>query len=146
MADILKKGFITVDDDIRFKYHTEVLRLFGKELKAHMKATYKFDDKWMVWFPKIYKNRDFINEMLNDGKTITMRQLPTSLLESDKTFPEELGECIVFAHFIDPSTSKKYYRFVGVFTRLVGNMKYASCQRTSSVLYFDGKGRFSSKP
>lgn len=142
----IKQESISVDDNRRYDYHTDVLRLFGRDLKAHMKATYKFDGNWMVWFPKIYKNRDFRNEMLDEGKTITMKQLPTSLLESDQTFPEELGECIVFAHLMDPSTNTKYYKFVGVFTRVVGNMKFASCQRTATKLYFDGNDRFSTKP
>ncbi len=78
LEDIIKRGSISVDDDIRFDYHISVLRLFGKDLKGHMTATYKLDDDWRVWFPKLYENRDFINELVNNDSTFEMNQLPTS--------------------------------------------------------------------
>lgn len=145
--DVIKQGSISIDDDIQFDYHVDVIRLFGKDYKAHMQATCRLDDDWVIWFPKLYKNRDFINELLEDGKTIEMNQLPGSSIISIKHFPEdEPGKRIIFAHVIDPATHEKHYKFVGVFTELKGQMHHASCQRTATTLYFDGKGRFSIKP
>lgn len=147
MENVAKQGSISVDDDIRFNYHIDVLKLFGKDLRAHMTATYKIDDDRRIWFPKLYKNRDFVNKLANDGNTFEMNQLPTSLIVSKKIFPEdEPGERVIFAHLIDTVTNKKYYKFVGIFTELKGQMNHASCQRIADTLYFDGKGRFGSKP
>ncbi len=147
LEDVIKRGSISVDDDIRFDYHISVLKLFGKDLKGHMTATYRLEDDWRIWFPKLYKNRDFINELVNDGNTFEMNQLPTSQIVSKKIFPEdEPGERIIFAHLIDLVTNKKYYKFVGAFSELKGQMNHASCQRTASTLYFNGKGRFSTEP
>lgn len=147
LDDIIKQSLISIDDDIRFDYHIDVIRLFGKNLKAHMKATYKLDDDWKIWFPKLYKNRDFFNEIIEDGNTIEMNQLPTSIIIGEYQFPEDQpGQIIVFAHVIDTNTKKKYYKFVGVFTELKGDTHYASCKRIATTLYFDGKGRFSIKP
>jgi hypothetical protein len=147
LEEAVKQGSISVDDDVCFKYHVDVLKLFGKDFKAHMQATYKLDEYWRIWFPKLYKNRDFINKLLNGGETLEMNQLPDSLIISKKHFPEdEPGRRIVFAHVIDTNTNEKYYKFVGVFTELDGQMNHASCQLIATTLYFDGKGRFSIKP
>ena len=145
--EVIKQGWISVGDDIPFDYHIEVLRLFGRELGAHMQATYRLDDDWRIWFPKLYGNHDFKNELSTDGNTFEMNQLLTSQLVSQKIFPEdEPGQRIIFAHNVDPKSNKKYYKFVGVFSELKGNMKHASCQRTADILYIDGKGRFSTEP
>ncbi len=105
LEDIIKRGSVSVDDDIRFDYHISVLRLFGKDLKGHMTATYRLEDDWRIWFPKLYKNRDFINELLNDGTTLEMNQLQTSQIVSAKIFPvDEPGERIIFA----PRQTSKY--------------------------------------
>ncbi|MBP6880624.1 hypothetical protein KBC31_03285 [Candidatus Saccharibacteria bacterium] len=144
IEDVINQGYISIDDDIRFKYHVEVLRLFGKNFKAHMQATYKLDENWRVWFPKLYRNGDFINELLNADKTFEMNQLPTSSIASQKYFPrDEPGERIIFAHFKNRIANEKYYKFVGVFTELTGDMQHASCQRISTTLHFDNKGSFS---
>lgn len=145
LEDILRQGSISVDEDKRFKYHIDVLRLFGKNLKAHMTATYRLDDGWRVWFPKLYTNRDFCNELI--GNTFEMKQKPTSQIVSQKSFPkDEPGQRIIFGHVLDPITKKKYYKFIGVFSELTGQMGDASCQQIAKTLYFNGEGRFSTKP
>lgn len=136
---------LSADEDIRFKYHIDVLELFGKHLKAHIQATYRLDDDWLIWFPKLYRNRDFINEYADE--TIEMKQLGTSIIVSKKIFPDdEPGNRIIFAHIIDPITGEKYYKFIGTFTELVGQMNYAKSKRTGKEIYYDNKGRFSTKP
>lgn len=139
---------LSVNNVDRFKYHTDVLRdIFGKNLKAHMRATYKLDEDWRVWFPKLYKNNDFINELLNNGKIIEMNQLSESTLDGYKKFPkDEPGRRIVFAHITDDVTGEKYYKFVGVFSELVGDIHHAHCTRIATDIYYDKKGRFSIKP
>jgi hypothetical protein len=146
--DVQQKSISIDDEDVRFKYHVDVLRqIFGKSLKAHMQATYRLDDDWLVWFPKLYENRDFKNELLDGGKSLEMNQLRGSLIVSKKLFPkDEPGKRIVFAHEIDVVSKEKYYKFVGVFTELEGQMDHASCQRIASTIYYDGNGRFSVNP
>ena len=138
---------ISIDDDYQFHTHVDVLKLFGKSFRAHMQATYKLDEDWRVWFPKLYRNGDFVNELLDGGKIVEMNQLPGSLIIGMNSFPEDQpGKRIIFAHFIDPVSKEKYYKFIGVFTELIGNMQHASCQRIATKMYLDGKGRFSINP
>jgi len=145
--EVLRRGLINIDDDLSFRRHVDVLRLFGKDLRAHMRATYKLEEDWRVWFPKLYGNNDFINTLSDSGVTLEMNQKPESLIMNDKIFPlDEPGQRIVFAHMINPVSKEKYYKFVGVFSELQGNMKHASCKRIAETLYLDGNGHFSTKP
>lgn len=112
-----------------------------------MQATYKLDEDWRVWFPKLYKNNYFINELTDNGQIIETDQLPESTLVGNKKFPkDEPGQRIVFAHIIDDVTGEKYYKFVGVFSKLVGDIHHARCTRIATDIYYDKKGRFSIKP
>lgn len=144
----MEHRYISVgDDDMQFNYHIDVLRLFGKNFKAHMQATYKLNEDWRVWFPKLYRNGDFINTLSDNGEYLEMNQLSDSLIQSGKIFPkDEPGKRIVFAHTVDLATDKKFYKFIGVFSELEGRMQHASCRRIATRLYFDSKGHFSLEP
>lgn len=140
----IDKGFICVDDTARFKTHVDIAKLFGKEYKGHQSATIDIDDEWVIWFPKLYKNGDWDNEISPDGKTITMRYVPGGRYGKDRVFEENPnGKTIVFGHKIDKDTSERYYEFVGIFTRLQGTYLHATCDRIADTLYIDGSGGFS---
>jgi hypothetical protein len=146
--ELLNRGSISVVDDARFQYHVGVLRLFGKNYKAHMQATYIPDDNWCVWFPKLYPNGDWDNKLLDNGNVIIMERKHEGVLE-EKTmiFPDDQpGQRIIFAHIKDHATDEKFYKFIGVFTELNGSFQKASCSRIATTLYFDGKGRFDINP
>lgn len=98
---------LSANDNTRYKYHTDIIRLFGKDLKAHMTATYKIDEDWRIWFPKVYQNSDYINKLSEDGTSFEMNQLPESELTAQLIFPEdEPGNRLIFAHHKDPDTKE----------------------------------------
>jgi hypothetical protein len=146
-ADIhryIDKGSIHVDETARFKTHIEVAKLFGKNYAGHQQATLRLDDDWLIWFPKLYKNGDWDNQISADGKTVTMTYVPGGNYGKDKDFPEsDPGKRIIFGHKIDKQTGEKYYEFVGIFSELHGNYAHASCNRIADTLYIDGHGGFS---
>lgn len=137
----IDRGSIRVDETARFRTHVEVARLFGKNYKGHQSATISLNDDWIIWFPKLYKNTDWDNQISTDGRTITMKYLPGGQYGKDMEFHDN-GRCIVFGHKIDKQTSEKYYEFVGVFTRLEGTSAYATCERVADTLQIDGNGGF----
>lgn len=52
-----KELIIDVQDNISYKTHVEILNeIFGKDYKAHFKATYQVNETVKVWFPKIEKD------------------------------------------------------------------------------------------
>lgn len=146
LTEVILRGSLSVDDDVRFHTHVEILKLFGKHYGAHMTATYRPDNQWCVWFPKLYPNGDWDNRL--DGESLVMNRRHEGVLdEKYMNFPEdEPGKRIVFANIKDSFTGEKYYKFMGIFTELEGTFQRASCMRTSKVLYFDGVGRFGPDP
>lgn len=140
----IDKGSIRVDETVRFKTHVEVAKLFGKDYAGHQQATLRLDGDWLIWFPKLYKNGDWDNQISTDGKTVTMLYVPGGQYNNGKVFPnDDPGKRIIFGHKIDKQTGKKYYEFVGVFSELYGNYAHASCERIADILYIDGNGGFS---
>jgi hypothetical protein len=147
-ADIARytdKGSIRVDETARFRTHVEVAKLFGKHYAGHQQATLRLDDDWHIWFPKLYKNGDWDNQISPDGKTVTMRYVSGGQYGKGHVFPQRTpGKgIIIFGHKLDPQTGQKYYEFVGIFTELEGNYAHASCERIAETLYIDGNGGFS---
>jgi hypothetical protein len=143
----IEKGSIRVDETARFKTHVEVAKLFGKNYAGHQQASLRLDDEWLIWFPKLYKNGDWDNEISADDKTVTMKYVPGGQFGKDKVFPEsDPGKRIIFGHKKDKLTGDKYYEFVGVFSELRGTYAYSSCERIADTVYIDGNGRFSVSP
>lgn len=134
----LKIGGLSVSDDARFRTHVDVAKLFGRNLKGHQRAIIKLDEDNSVWFPKLYKNGDWNNEISSNGKKITMRK------ESDGRFSSKEGNDVlsyVFGHHSDV-LGNTYYSFKGVFKVLETRKNEAAFTRVSDAIEFDGKGEF----
>ncbi len=73
----------------------------------------------MVWFPKLYENRDWDNSLTEDGLTITMTPKTDwayNRLDGDDDDASNGVGMIVFAHSKD-ALGSTLYRFMGTFRR-----------------------------
>ena len=106
----IKKGYLDVDENARFKYHKDALSLFGYKGGLYQRGTWNIPDtNKTVWFPKFYENKDWINTLSDDGKKISMKKIDYSKIENkEQWFP------IVFPHYKD-SLGKFFYKFMGEF-------------------------------
>lgn len=133
----LAKRRLSVSDDARFRKHTDVARLFGIEYKQHQRAIFKLQDESVVWFPKLYKNKDWDNEISGDGLTIIMRKTV------DGKYPMRESESkkvhYVFAHHID-EFGQVYYKFKGVFNPPTIETDRFIFRRAFDCFEYDGKG------
>ena len=71
--ELISTGTLSIGDRVTFRTHVEVARLFGKNYKGHQQAVIQLTQDTVVWFPKLFRNSDWINELSSDGTEITMR-------------------------------------------------------------------------
>src|SRR4051794_23348446 len=116
--DIIEKGFIDVEDDLTFRTHADVLRLFGRDVKIFQKAFAKhpFEDGVHVWFPMFYDdaNNDWENSKRADWEVVFERRKHdnTTYLSELFDFPER-HKRVLFAKI--ERGREKYYQFKGVY-------------------------------
>ena len=104
----LKAGKFTISDGAKFRTHADVLRLFGKNFDLHQAASSPLNEKVQVWFPKLYKNKDWINSISPDGEIIEQTRVGNDMEI------KEIKDSIVFAHQADV-LGNIYYSFKGIF-------------------------------
>jgi len=104
----LKIGRLRITDGAKFRTHADVLKLFGKQYKLHQSGSSPLKNGEQVWFPKLYKNNDWINSLSPDGMFIKQTRV------SNKMEIREIRDSIVFAHQKDV-LGNIYYSFKGVF-------------------------------
>lgn len=135
-------------DDVQFKSHVEVANgLFGKAYKAHQSATFRVDEFTQVWFPKLYPNRDWDNEISDDGNVLTMRHVPGGKY-GDVMESTPLRQYVVTFGHIQPTSGPKFYKFLGVFEavpHLSDSTRWVH-QRVSHTVYIDGGYRVAFTP
>ena len=134
-------------DGLQFKTHVEVARIFGKNYKGHQTARFRIDDATSVWFPKLYSNGDWDNQLSVDGHVLTMRHQPGGKFQDVLTSPPLREYVITFAH-VKPSTGPMYYRFIGVFEALphLSDSSKWVYQLVSDTVYIDDDGEASFAP
>jgi very-short-patch-repair endonuclease len=120
----LDAGYIEVGPDTAFRTHRDALRCFGYQ-KGHLqKAVWSLPDvtvqalgekgAWIVWFPKLYKYKDWSNTISEDGTEITEICMNDRLM-----YTAALEKRIVMAHAKD-ELNRTLYRFLGVFEVISG--------------------------
>jgi hypothetical protein len=64
VTDLIEKGFISVGDDITFRTHADVLRLFGRDVKIYQRAmvAHPEEPELHIWFPALRDQDDNIWE------------------------------------------------------------------------------------
>lgn len=108
-----KRGSISFEDNVALLTHRDVLRLFGYAKGHYQRATWiirNFNE--MVWFPKLYSNKDWVNELASGSDTIHQykkdRSQQSALTVND---PDR----IVFAHQKN-IFGQTIYKFYGVYS------------------------------
>ena len=135
---LIDRGTLSVEDDVGFRTHVEVARLFGFDYRGHQQATIRLDEHTHIWFPKLFPNQDWINELSRSGTEITMRPTPESGYAHRMETRRE--DVITFGK----ESSRGNYRFQGVFRfdakRSTGARWVFT--RLATSISFDGNGEY----
>lgn len=108
----IKEGSIFVKNNVSFRTQRDAKRLFGYKGGHAQKATWEVKKTGQImWFPKLYPNADWDNELTRDGKFI-FSQHRSGI--KHKAGPVAPNEAIVFAHNKN-ALGDRVYKFVGVF-------------------------------
>ena len=107
----IRKGYIDVSDNVGFLYKKDALKLFDYNGGHYQSALWRIKsiDK-EVWFPKLYKNREWNNSLSDDLKTIKMKMKNNT--EISKKILDY--KWIVFAHYKNV-LGNFVYKFLGEF-------------------------------
>ena len=143
-ASWLKKGRLSVADDARFRTHVDVARLFGRKYKGHQRAVIRLKENQYVWFPKLYVNGDWNNQLQPGGKEIVQQKLSGGRYGGKKSESIKGTMVIVFAHHKD-EFGQIYYAFKGGFEIISQHKGTTTFKRRYDVIEFDGKGGFAPK-
>lgn len=125
----LKAGKLRISDGAKFRTHADVLRLFGKNYKLHQAGSSPLNEKVQVWFPKLYKNKDWINSISPEGKIIEQTRVGNDMEI------KEIKNSIVFAHQADV-LGNIYYSFKGIFRCTRHTKNEISYERIATEVIF----------
>lgn len=120
-APVIEKGSISVADNVAFKTQVEAMRCFGFTGKGYQRGVWRIKDgsNDLVWFPRLFPHGLWINELSEDGKTISERAVAQEGIDSiaKQRADYEQGRVrqhIVFAKARD-ALGQNVLRFVGCF-------------------------------
>jgi hypothetical protein len=116
--DIIAKNCIDINDEITFRTHADVLRLFGKDVKIFQRAfiQHPHEPGVHIWFPMFYddNNNDWNNSFgLQEESVFERRKYDNEGYLNDLLESPELHKRILFAKFA-PS-GKVFYQFKGIY-------------------------------
>lgn len=71
----IAKGFIDINDNVAFKTIKDACNCFGHNFSGYQKAgaSHPNEPEIMLWFPKLYPNGEWDNQITDDEETITER-------------------------------------------------------------------------
>ena len=114
----IKKGVLEVEDRPMFSTHADAMRCFGYLGGNYQRAVWRNvpqNPNKIIWFPKLYKNKEWDNELIDDGKKIVEVPILQKDIDTVKNgVRDETPSRIVFAHCTD-IFGKTFYKFVGEF-------------------------------
>ncbi|EPS7820551.1 restriction endonuclease [Acinetobacter baumannii] len=111
-------GRISLADNVVLKTTKDVCNCFGYNYKNYQRggAIHPYEEDTLIWFPRLYENKDWINTISPDGLTITEKSTDEAItlkkLEEWKNGPQKR---IVFARVKDNLSSRAMYRFMGLY-------------------------------
>jgi very-short-patch-repair endonuclease len=112
----IEKGFIRVEDDVAFKTLVDAANCFGNNYKGLQKGGAKHPNEptKVIWFPKLYENEGWNNQISNDETTITeICKLPDLVNQHiNKVVNGKIHTRIIFARVKSP-LGDIMYRFKG---------------------------------
>ncbi|HDB1441521.1 TPA: hypothetical protein O6E10_001000 [Vibrio cholerae] len=105
----IKKGYISVADNVAFRTIKDACNCFGHNYKGYQKAGASHPEiDTMLWFPKLYKNGEWDNQISGDEEII-----------KEKAVNNEIAREHVVTH-IEQLKGEKHKRIV--FARVKGNL------------------------
>lgn len=114
----INKGYIDIEEDVAFRTMVDAANCFGLNIKPKGiwtgGARHPIEPNTLIWFPKLYENKDWNNQISDDEEVITeMSVTPENVREHiDKVFREKQFTRIVFPRFKSP-LGDFMYRFKG---------------------------------
>ena len=113
-AQYIKKGVLEVGSNVILRKQVDVINLFGKQYKGWMKGWWEMKGtNYAIWFPRLYRSREWTNSLSNTGDRIEERKSDGSLIEH-KEDPHRKVQRIVFGHYKNV-LGQTVYKFVGIF-------------------------------
>ncbi len=113
----IDKGSISVQDNVAFLTTKDACNCFGHKYKGYQQATAKHavEDR-ILWFPKLYENKGWRNEISLDEDKIFMQKIGDhkKWFDENKDKPDSLKEWVVFAR-VKSNLGDVMYRFKGVY-------------------------------
>ena len=72
---VIKRGVVSIEDNVRFHLQEEALRCFGYQKGRLQRGAWVIPDgsNDVVWFPRLFEHKIWKNELINDGQTILER-------------------------------------------------------------------------
>lgn len=116
--ELIEKGAFSVKDEIIFRTHAEVLRLFGRDTKIFQRsfAKHPHEEGVHIWFPMFYDNanNDWDNTKRLDWETVfERRKFDNAGYLAEQFNSPERHIRILFAKI--EQGREKYYQFKGVY-------------------------------
>lgn len=111
-------GSMSLADNVVLKTTKDVCNCFGYNYKNYQRggALHPYEEDTLIWFPRLYENKDWVNTISPDGLTITEKSTDEAItfkkLEEWKNGPQKR---IVFARVKDNLSSRAMYRFMGLY-------------------------------
>lgn len=141
---------VNVEQNVLFRRQADALRLFGYQGGNYQRGVWNLKDGSgdFVWFPRLYKQNDWNNELSACGNQIVERPLSVKAYESISNSPhryvKDLSR-IVFARAQDV-LGQTLYRYVGTFQL---NPKKSThydihfdLQQSEQMIYLPPKGSY----
>lgn len=112
----VEKGYIDADEEVIFKKSVLALNCFGYNYKGFQRGgkLHKFEDNVLIWFPKTYKNKKWLNDISDDDIYIYEKSSDEEIRKKhiEKYIKSDVKTRIVFAQVRGP-LGDIMYRFKG---------------------------------
>jgi hypothetical protein len=138
--DLLERGFIELEDDITFRTHADVLRLFGRDYKNYQGAFPKHPHEpgVHIWFPIFYQDddNDWENTFgLNEETVFERRKNDNEGYLTELISRPDRHKRILFAKI--ERFGRIFYRFKGIYefdSELAAKAEEAVYRRTVTTV------------
>lgn len=113
----IDRGSISVDDNVAFRTIADACNCFGHSYSGFQRGfTRHPKEERMLWFPKLYANNDWENEISLDENEIYEKNIKDqrAYFEKYKNDPDQSRERLVFAR-ARSNLGDVMYRFKGVY-------------------------------
>lgn len=112
----IEKGYLDADEEVIFKKSVSALNCFGFNYKGFQRGgkQHKYEKNVLIWFPKTYKNKKWLNDISDDDVCIFEKASDVEIRKKhiEKYINSEVKTRIVFAQVRGP-LGDIMYRFKG---------------------------------